>query len=119
MIRIIIASILSTAAFTILFNVRGKKIIYASIVGMFAGIVLYTLIDFNVNIAIAQFLASLTLSSLSEIFAKKYKTPVTTFIVCSLIPLVPGGGMYLAMKAMIESDIAKGNAILLDVLAQN
>lgn len=119
MIRIILASMLSTASFAILFNVRGRKIIFASIIGSFAGIVLYSLVEMNINVVVAQFLAALTLGTFSEIFARKVKTPVTTFIVCALIPLVPGGGMYLAMKAMLESNPVLGNEILLNVLAQS
>lgn len=119
MIRIIISTFLTTAAFAILFNVRGKKVVYASFIGMCSGVIFYSLLDTHVNVVIAQFIASLTLTSLSEIFARKVKTPVTTFIVCALIPLVPGGGMYLSMKAMMENDIAKGESILLDVLAQS
>ena len=33
------------------------------------------------------------------------KSPVTTFLVCALIPLVPGGGMYNTMIEMVKGDV--------------
>lgn len=119
MIQAALASFVATGAFAILFTVRGKKILVASIIGMIAGFVFALAQENNVSIVVSQFLASVTLSGLSEICARKFKTPVTIFIVCALIPLVPGGGMYFAMKALMESNTALGNAILLDVLSQS
>lgn len=119
MIKVIIGSFLTTVSFGILFNVRGKKVIYAGLIGICAGTTLYGVQKLGVNLIVAQFFAAFVLSGLAELFARKVKTPVTTFIVCALIPLVPGGGMYLAMKALMESDLEKSNQILMSVLAQS
>ena len=40
----------------------------------------------------------------SELLARRMKTPVTTFLICALIPLVPGGGMYYTMLAIIQGN---------------
>ena len=50
------------------------------------------------------FAASLAFSAFSEICARIRKTPVTTFIICALIPLVPGGGMYRMMFHAINHE---------------
>ena len=42
---------------------------------------------------------------LVKFFARLCKTPVTTFIVCALIPLVPGGGMYYTMLEVIQGNV--------------
>lgn len=119
MIKVILGSFLTTVSFGILFNVRGKKVIYAGLIGICAGTILYGSQQLGANLILAQFFAAITLSGLAEIFARRVKTPVTTFIVCALIPLVPGGGMYLSMKALMESDLEKSNQILMSVLAQS
>ena len=119
MFKVIIGLFITTLSFGVIFNVRGTKLIYAAIVGICAGSVLYGLKSIGYNVYLSQFLAAMTLSGLSEIFARKIKTPVTTFMVCALIPLVPGGGMYLSMKALMESNLTLSNQILMDVLAQS
>jgi uncharacterized membrane protein YjjB (DUF3815 family) len=41
----------------------------------------------------------------SEILARILKAPVTIFSVISIIPLVPGGGMYYTMLDVIQGNI--------------
>ena len=53
---------------------------------------------------LSNFYGALGLALASEILARQCKTPVTTFLVCALIPLVPGGGMYRTMLAAIRGD---------------
>lgn len=119
MIKVMLGAFLTTVSFGILFNVRKKKLLYAGLIGICAGSVLYGAQRLGANLILAQFLASCTLSGMAEICARKIKTPVTTFIVCALIPLVPGGGMYLSMKSLMESNLEKSNEILMNVLAQS
>jgi uncharacterized membrane protein YjjB (DUF3815 family) len=53
------------------------------------------------------FTASFIAGFYSEILARFLKTPVTTFSICSIIPLVPGGGMYYTMLESVQGDINK------------
>ncbi len=64
-------------------------------------------IIFRVFEILSNFYGALGLALASEILARKCKTPVTTFLVCALIPLVPGGGMYRTMLAAIRGDAQK------------
>lgn len=104
MLIVIISSFLATFGFGILFNIKGYKLILAAVGGML-GSILYTLaLAQNLNEVTALFLASLAFSLYSEILARVCKTPVTTFIICALIPLVPGKGMYETMRIAIDGD---------------
>lgn len=104
MLIVIISSFLATFGFGILFNIKGYKLILAAVGGML-GSILYTLaLEQNLNEVTALFLASLAFSLYSEILARICKTPVTTFIICALIPLVPGKGMYETMRIAIDGD---------------
>lgn len=103
---------ISSLGFGILFNVRGKNLIIASIGGGF-GWLFYTL-TFNSlqSEIVALFVASIAISVYSEIFARVMKNPVTIFLICALIPLVPGGGMYRttfeAVLGNINESIVQG-----------
>ena len=50
-------------------------------------------------------LATIAAAALSEIFARLYKTPATVFLIIGIIPLVPGGGIYYTMEALINGDL--------------
>lgn len=100
------ASFMATLGFGILFNIKGKKLILAGIGGMIGGVT-YTLLKQNgFNEVGSLFLASAAFSLYSELLARLCKTPVTTFIVCALIPLVPGGGMYETMNYALRNNAA-------------
>lgn len=43
----------------------------------------------------------------SEIIAKKMKTTVTTSLIPSLIPLVPGSGIYFTMDHFVQGNYAQ------------
>ena len=64
----------------------------------------------------AMLFGSIGFSLYSEIFARVCRTPVTTFIICALIPLVPGGGMYRMMLKAIEGNVMQALTIGLDTL---
>ena len=52
------------------------------------------------------FLCSLLVSLYAEIMARIIKTPTTTFIITSLIPLIPGGSLYYTMTTAFSGEIS-------------
>ena len=44
------------------------------------------------------FLSMVTISIYAEVFARIEKTPTTTFLVPSVIPLIPGSALYYTMN---------------------
>ena len=62
---------------------------------------LYTSLESEV---VRYFLATIVVSLLSELFARILKAPATIFLVIGIVPLVPGGGLYYAMDALINAD---------------
>ncbi|MGL5245763.1 MAG: threonine/serine exporter family protein [Sarcina sp.] len=102
----IIASFLATIGFGIIFNIKGKNLIFAGFGGVLGWIVYKFALFYGISDISSMFLASISFSIYSEICARLLKTPVTTLVICALIPLVPGGGMYYTMYEAIQ-----GNAI--------
>ncbi|MGY0394602.1 threonine/serine exporter family protein [Fusobacterium sp.] len=98
----IIAAAGSTFAFGIIFNLKGKKLIYASIGGAI-GWAIYILFKYSGNSdPVSFFYSSVGLTIYSEIMARMLKTPVTSTLIASLIPLVPGSGVYFTMSYAVE-----------------
>lgn len=103
LLNFIYASI-ATLAFGIIFNIRGKKLVFASLGGGISWAVYLLTFRLFSSMIFAYFLAASIVTLYSEIMARVLKAPVTTFVICAIIPVVPGGGMY---NTMLES--VKGN----------
>ena len=97
-----IGCFLAALGFGILFHIRGKNLVYAGISGAIGGIVYYFVLKMGYDEVLAVYFASLLFALYSEVMARICQTPVTTFIVPGLIPLVPGGGMYEMMAFAVE-----------------
>ena len=110
-------SFIACFGFGILFNIKGKKLIFAALGGGLSWFCYLFFSSYNISEAISFFLSSIIFSAYSEICARFLKTPVTTIIICSLFPLVPGSGMYYTMYAVITGDIAESIHLGLNTLA--
>lgn len=98
-------ALISTFGFAILFNIKGKNIIFASIGGAIGWFVYLLTLTYYPSKIFAMFLASIALSIYSEIMARVAKAPVTIFLICAIIPLVPGSGMYYTMLEFVKGSI--------------
>lgn len=90
----LIASFFGTLGFGVLFNIRGKKLLWAAFGGMLSwGLFL----GFHILLEsepLSYFLVAICSTLYAEILARIMKTPASTFCIITLIPLVPGGAMY-------------------------
>ncbi|MED4534606.1 threonine/serine exporter family protein [Metabacillus fastidiosus] len=99
-----ITSFIASAAFGIIFNAPKKAIIQCGFVGMFGWILYLSLYNINEDTVIATLISAFFIAVLSQTFAKLYKTPIIIFNVSGIIPLVPGGLAYDAMRKFVEND---------------
>ncbi|WP_372713002.1 threonine/serine exporter family protein [Ilyobacter sp.] len=102
MIKQILFAILATFCFAIIFNIRDRKLFFTSIGGGISWLTYLLCVNAGYPIAFSYFLSSIALTLFSEIFARYLETPVTTILICGLIPLVPGGGIYYTMYHIIK-----------------
>ncbi|MBE6053751.1 MAG: threonine/serine exporter [Clostridium sartagoforme] len=107
----------STLGFGILFNIKGHKLFYAGLGGGLSWFISLCCQNLGFDTTSSFFISSIIFSIYSEIMARVLKTPVTTLIICSLIPLVPGGGMYYTMYEAINGNIMKSIQLGLDTIA--
>ncbi|MBU5590963.1 threonine/serine exporter family protein [Clostridium sp. MSJ-4] len=102
-----IYAFIATLGFAILFNIKGKKLFFASLGGAMSFFFYLLFLQLNFSELSALFFSTIIFSVYSEILARCLKTPVTTFTICALIPLVPGGAMYYTMLESIQGNIGK------------
>jgi uncharacterized membrane protein YjjB (DUF3815 family) len=113
-----IATTIASTGFGIMFNIKGKKLFFSSLGGGLSWLIYSLGLNFNFSPISSLFIASVCFSIYSEILARILKTPVTTLIICCLIPLVPGTGMYNAMYEAITSNLSGALELAADTIAR-
>ncbi|MDY4515663.1 MAG: threonine/serine exporter family protein [Lachnospiraceae bacterium] len=98
----LIAALFGALGFAAFFNIRGKKLIFATLGGVFAWGSYLIAGCFTDNPFLCAFAASVLLTLYSECMARIHKTPVTLFIVSSAIILIPGASLYRSMNNLMR-----------------
>lgn len=100
----ILSGFIGSIGFAILFNIRGKRLLAASIGGLLCWL-LYVLLNRSIeNAVITYFVVSGMITVYAEIMARVLKSPTTTFIITSLVPMIPGGSLYNTMVSVFKNN---------------
>ncbi|MGG7176299.1 threonine/serine exporter family protein [Clostridium paraputrificum] len=110
-------SVIASFGFGIIFNIKGSKLLFASLGGGLSWFVYALFLNLNYSTTASLFISSICFSIYSEIFARILKTPVTTLVICCLIPLVPGAGMYYTMYEAITGNVSGSLELGLNTIA--
>lgn len=108
---------LGTAGFALLFNLRGKDLPLAALGGALGWAVSMPIQAASGSQAFAYFAASMVIGIWAEVVAAVRRRPASVYIICAIIPLVPGAGMYYTMLEYVRGNnwngLATGLATLL------
>ena len=99
-----VTSFIGSAAFGIIFNVPRESVFKCGLVGALGWICYFGLSEIGLSIIGATAAASSLIAIISQTFARFYKTPMIIFTVGGIIPLVPGGMAYNAMRNFVENN---------------
>lgn len=99
-----IFSILSVIGFTIIFNVRGKIAFWSALGGGIGWIIYLFTKKIGFSLGVSFFLAGSWITFISQLIAIYFKTPVTSALIPTLTPLVPGGGAYYTMFYLLNEN---------------
>ncbi|MBO2537269.1 MULTISPECIES: threonine/serine exporter family protein [Rummeliibacillus] len=102
-----VLSFLATAAFGVIFNAPKRTLFHCGLVGMTGWMIYYAFIRQGVDEVFASFIGAFVISIVAHMLARQFKTPMIVFSVAGIIPLVPGGLAYNAMRTIVENDYAK------------
>ena len=93
MIGQLIAAMIGTVAFAVLFGVERKYYLFCGLIGAF-GWGIYLAAHLKYSSPVSAFFAAMAVIFLSRLVAVLEKCPTTIFLIAGLIPLVPGAGIY-------------------------
>ena len=111
-----IYSFMVTIGFSVFLNAPKSTLFPCGFVGAMGWTSFYFFNQVTKNNILANFIAALLVSYISEILARKLKQPAIISVFSWVIPLGPGLGMYNTMLYLIQNDynnaIAKGADVL-------
>lgn len=88
--------------FSILFNIRGYKLIFAAVGGGIGWAFYLFMMAGGQGIFMSYLLATILVALMSELMARLLKTPVIIILVPMLIPMIPGSDLYRMMSLLVR-----------------
>lgn len=110
----IVAGIVATLGFAILFRLKPYHWLYATVDGTIACVFyfIFTAV-FPDNVFIPNLIASFACAFGAEIFARICKAPSTVFLLPGCIALVPGSSLYYSMSNLLNENYQEAAKCLL------
>ena len=103
----IVSSALGSLSFALFFGVRSRKLWFSLLGGALNwGLYLLAMKKIGLPATMAYALGAAAGTLYAEILARIVKTPVTVFVITSVIPMVPGGSLYYTMLGLLQGDKA-------------
>lgn len=101
------AAFIGTVGFAALFGTPRRFYLASGIAGM-AGWAVYVVLAWYTGLmspAVAAFFAALTVAFVSHVLAVIKRCPTTVFLICGIIPLVPGGGIFWTAYYLVSDQL--------------
>lgn len=100
-----LASLLGCAGFAILFNIHGNGLMLCAMGGLFTWAVYYLVLQLCGSDLLAYFYSTIFAATYAEIMARVRKYPAISYLVVSIIPLIPGAGVYYTMNYAMHGNM--------------
>lgn len=100
-----IGSTIGCIGFAILFNIHGPGILLCTFGGLLTWVVYAIALKFGLGDIIAYFLGAVFASAYAEIMARIRKYPAISYLVVSIISLIPGSGIYYTMEFAVRGQM--------------
>ena len=113
---VLIASLVSTLGFAIMFNNKYKQLPIVSVCGVVAcaGYLFSYLITNNIFISVT--IGSIIATLIAEVLARTLKSPTTVFLIPAIIPFVPGATLFFMMYNLINGNMKEFQTKLSELL---
>lgn len=99
-----ITTVIACMGFCIIFNIHGKGAWLCGIGGGLTWFVFRIVQLFGLDMMGAYFIATLIAAAYAEIMARVRKYPAISYLVVSIIPLLPGAGVYRTTASILIGD---------------
>lgn len=107
-----LSAFLACLGFTFAYNIHGV----GKLICGFGGAVGWFIYLLAGSTTAAAFLAAMAIGLYSEVMARLRRCPVTGYLLVALLPLVPGSGIYYAMRCCMAGDTGQFLSNLLHTL---
>lgn len=112
-----LVAMIATISFAILFSAPIKELLYCGFTGALGWLVYFLMtVTANFSNIFASLIATMVLTLFARAFAVARQTPVTTYLLTGIFPLVPGAGIYYTAYYMFLKDTALFSAKALETL---
>ncbi len=101
-----ITTFVACCGFNILFNIHGRGGFLCALGGALTWALYRICQTYWIDGMVAYFAAAFFASAYSEIMARIRKYPAISYLVVSIIPLLPGAGVYRATAAIMTGDMS-------------
>ena len=88
----------ASVAFGLVYNIHGGGILICGLGGALGWLVYLLMQQLPTGNILAAFIAAAAIAVFSECMARLRRCPVTGYLQVALLPLVPGSGIYYAMR---------------------
>jgi uncharacterized membrane protein YjjB (DUF3815 family) len=107
---------LAILGFSIRGNLKGVKILFTSLAGGLCWAFYLISLYYNRSVLFSVFIAIILVCIYCEIVAPRLRTPVSVFVTCAIIPLVPGRGLFQSMQFYIAGNNVQASKSILETL---
>ncbi|MDO4380182.1 MAG: threonine/serine exporter family protein [Clostridia bacterium] len=104
-LRIVFSGLVGSGGFALFFRVRKSRILWATLGGGLTCVVYVISMKYFDHEFFQNLFPALFGAIYSEVMARVTKSPNTTYLACSIIPLVPGGKLYYTMYYFIIGEM--------------
>ena len=89
-----IGAFLAVLSFALILEVPARHILRAGFVGAVCWAIYLISLRYSDSVIASAFVSTLVVAFISHIFARRFKVPVTVFLVAGILPSVAGAGIY-------------------------
>ena len=101
-----LAALVGTSSFAVLFGVPREYYFPAGVVGMFGWLAFLLVFRYTpLSVVGGTLIASTIVAFLSRLFAVKLKCPGTVFLICGDFPLIPGAGVFWSSYYVVSEQM--------------
>ncbi len=100
-----VSMFIASIAFSIVCKIDKRHLIFAGALGTLTYLIYYTALYFNASLFVAAFVSTSVTALCSEILARLRHAPTLVFSLAAVIPTVPGGNLYYAMRGLLSNNL--------------
>ena len=101
----VLSAVIGTVGFSLMLRLRKERLPVIAISTALCYAIYLLCLHFSVSDAMANFIASIFATFVSEFLAKHIKAPVTVFLTPTILPLVPGSSLYYTIEAFFQGNL--------------